>query len=150
MKERLDATAEAFRALGESLRTTFAPAGPNDNDAAVVFDRAADRVCRKRPLQSSCWQRDHVTTFNALNDALPAMMDRGRGEAADFPAHFSKPLPPAFSAFLNAANEELTASSTGGSTRPASRRTARRSAGSTAPWPRCWGPLPPSSAPSSP
>lgn len=108
VKERLDATAEAFRALGESLRTTFTPAGPNDNDAAVVFDRAADRVCRKCALQSSCWQRDYVTTFNALNDALPAMMDRGRGEAADFPAHFSNRCL-RFSAFLNAANEELTA-----------------------------------------
>ncbi len=107
LRGRLDAAAGAFRTLQESLRTAFLPS-PNDNDAALIFDRAASRVCRNCALQNACWQRDYVSTYNALNDALPAMLERGRGKAEDFPAHFTgKCLK--FPAFLSAANEELTA-----------------------------------------
>ncbi len=106
LRERLDGVAGAFRSLQESLRQSLGSGGPNDNDAATIFDRAANRVCRKCALQSACWQRDYITTFNALNDALPAMLDRGRGEPGDFPPHFSNRCL-RFSAFLAAANEEL-------------------------------------------
>ena len=50
------------------MRASFCPPR-NDNDMATVFDRAACRVCRGCTLRSSCWERDYVTTFNALNDA---------------------------------------------------------------------------------
>ena len=105
VKGRLEEAAGAFRSLHESLRGAISPAA-NDNDAATVFDRAADRVCRRCPLQSACWQRDYVSTYNALNDALPAMLERGKGEAGDFPAWFSSKCMK-FPAFLAAANEEL-------------------------------------------
>lgn len=108
LKERLDASAESFRALYESLRSAFVAAPPNDADASAVFDRAAEQVCRKCALRGNCWQKDYVTTFNALNDALPAMLDRGRGEPEDFPTHFSSRCLN-FPAFLSAANEELSA-----------------------------------------
>ena len=106
VKGRMEAAAEAFRALHESLRGAFGTPAPNDNDAATVFDRAAGRVCRRCPLQSACWQRDYVSTYNALNDALPAMLERGRGEGADFPAWFSNKCMK-FPEFLSASNEEL-------------------------------------------
>jgi stage II sporulation protein E len=80
----------------------------NDNDAALIFDRTADRVCRTCALRDACWRRDYITTFNALNDALPAMVERGRGEAKDFPSHFSARCLH-FADFLAAANGELTA-----------------------------------------
>ncbi|MEG2421883.1 MAG: SpoIIE family protein phosphatase, partial [Oscillospiraceae bacterium] len=52
--------------------------------------------------------REYSATYAALNDALPAMVDRGRGVAADFPLHFrSRCLK--FPTFLTAANEELSA-----------------------------------------
>jgi stage II sporulation protein E len=65
-------------------------------------------VCRRCALRDACWQRDYVSTFNALNDALPAMVDRGRGQASDFPLHFTSRCLH-FPQFLSAANEELTA-----------------------------------------
>ena len=89
------------------MRASFCPPR-NDNDMATVFDRAACRVCRGCTLRSSCWERDYVTTFNALNDATQAMLDRGRGEAEDFPGYFSSRCLH-FRAFLAAVNEELTA-----------------------------------------
>lgn len=106
-QKKLEATAAAFRTLYESLRGSFR-VPENDNDVAAVFDRAACRVCRTCSLRSSCWERDYVTTFNALNDATQAMLDRGRGEAEDFPGYFSSRCLH-FRAFLAAVNEELTA-----------------------------------------
>ena len=108
VRAHLEGAAEAFRALYESLRAAFRRVPANDGDTAVIFDRAADRVCRRCALRGTCWERDYVTTFNALNDATQAMLDRGRGEPGDFPAHFSSRCV-RFPAFLEAVNEELTA-----------------------------------------
>ena len=108
VRDRLTHTAEAFRTLYESMRGSFRGSAPNDEDLSSVFDRAADQVCRRCALRDACWQRDYNTTFNALNDALPAMAERGRGEAGDFPQHFTSRCLH-FPQFLAAANEALTA-----------------------------------------
>lgn len=105
---RLEGAAQAFRALHESMRSAFARPTAHVDDSAAIFDRAADRVCRKCELRGTCWERDYVTTFNALNDATQTMLDRGRGEAADFPGYFASRCVH-FPAFLSAVNEELTA-----------------------------------------
>ena len=83
-QQRLEQTANAFRTLYDSLHSAFRPP-ENDNDISVVFDRAAGRQCRSCALRDRCWKTDYNTTFNALNDATPAMVERGRAEAADFP-----------------------------------------------------------------
>ena len=96
-----------------AVRTTPAPSPtPAPTPAATPQPAAptvfASRVCKRCPLQSSCWQRDYVSTFNALNDALPAMLERGRGEGEDFPAYFANRCLK-FPEFLAAANEEVSA-----------------------------------------
>ena len=107
VRRQLEASAQAFRTLYESMRSAFR--GPqNDNDVAAVFDRAACRVCKTCSLRSDCWERNYVTTFNALNDATQAMVERGRGEAGDFPQYFASRCV-RFPAFLEAVNGELTA-----------------------------------------
>ena len=108
VRDRLTQTAEAFRTLYESMRGSFRGHASNDADLSTVFDRAADKVCRRCALRDACWQRDYNTTFAALNDALPAMAERGRGEAGDFPQHFATRCLH-FPQFLSAANEALTA-----------------------------------------
>jgi len=108
VRSRLEATAQAFRTLHESIRTTVSRPPAHPDDTAAIFDRAADRVCRKCQLRGTCWERDYVTTFNALNDATQTMLDRGRGEASDFPGYFASRCVH-FPAFLAAVNEELTA-----------------------------------------
>lgn len=106
-RQKLHAAAQAFLSLGDSLRCAFRPA-ENENDVAAVFDRAANRVCRTCALRSRCWNQDYTLTFNALNDATPAMTDRGRAEPEDFPRHFADRCVH-FPAFVVAVNEELTA-----------------------------------------
>ena len=108
VRGRLEDQAAAFRGIYEQLRTGTASTGRNDTDTTVVFDRAADRVCRGCALQNACWHRDYVSTYNALNDALPAMLERGRGEAGDFPPHFASRCLH-LNAFLAEINQELTA-----------------------------------------
>lgn len=104
----LEGTAQAFRTLHESMRAAFQRPASSPDDTAAIFDRAADRVCRTCELRGTCWERDYITTFNALNDATQSMLDRGRGEAGDFPGYFASRCI-RFSEFLRAVNEELTA-----------------------------------------
>lgn len=108
VQKRLEATAAAFRSLYTSLRAACSGPVRNDNDTAAIFDRAATRVCRSCAMQLICWQRDYVSTYNALNDALPAMLERGRGEGEDFPGYFADRCQK-FPQFLSAVNEELSA-----------------------------------------
>ena len=106
LRGRLDRAAAAFRDLYDSLgRGTTAS---TEENPAIVFDRAAERVCRGCALCDLCWKKEYGETYNALNDATPFLMERGRAMAKDFPNHFSSRcihLPD----FLGAINNELSA-----------------------------------------
>ena len=86
LKERLTKAAGALRELYDSMGR--APKSSEENPA-VVFDRAAERVCRGCALCDLCWQREYTATFNAMNDATPFMLERGRAMAKDFPKYFA-------------------------------------------------------------
>lgn len=106
LKEKLSGAAAAFRELYDSLGRS--PAAGTEENPAVIFDRAAERVCRKCALCSLCWKQEYVSTFDALNDATPYLLERGRALPKDFPRHFSDRcihLPD----FLTAINTELSA-----------------------------------------
>ena len=86
VKERLNQAAAALRDLYESMgRGT--PVSTEENPA-IVFDRAAERVCRGCALCDLCWQKEYTGTFNALNDATPFLLERGRAMGKDFPQYF--------------------------------------------------------------
>ena len=63
------APAAAFQAVYDSLPAE-APALRPENPA-VLFDRAAEQVCRDCPLRTDCWQTHYTDTYNAFNDACP-------------------------------------------------------------------------------
>ena len=107
VQQKLEQTSKAFRSLCDCLRSAFRPP-ENDNDIATVFDRTASRLCRSCSLRSRCWQQDYNTTFNALNDATPAMVERGKAVGGDFPRHFADRCIH-FPDFVSTVNEELTA-----------------------------------------
>ena len=81
------APAAAFRAVYDSLED-HAPLLRPENPA-VLFDRAAEQVCRDCPLRSDCWQTHYTDTYNAFNDACPALLRRGQALAEDFPPYFA-------------------------------------------------------------
>jgi stage II sporulation protein E len=104
-RQRLRLSAEALRSLRDSL---VAPKEPKEENPAVIFDRAAQVVCRGCALGELCWGKEYVATFNAFNDATPAILQRGRAEGADFAAYFSGRCIH-FPQLLSAINTETTA-----------------------------------------
>ena len=105
LKERLTKAAGALRELYDSMGRT--PQAGEENPA-IVFDRAAERVCRGCALCGLCWQREYTGTFNAMNDATPVMIERGRVMAKDFPKYFSDRCIH-LTDFITAVNGELSA-----------------------------------------
>ena len=106
MRAQLTRMAAALRDLYDSMGRS-APVSTEENPA-VIFDRAAEKVCRGCALCELCWQREYTGTFNALNDATPFLLERGRALAKDFPGYFADRcihLPD----FLTAVNGELSA-----------------------------------------
>ena len=106
MRNQLTRTAAALRDLYDSMGRSAPPS--NDENPAIVFDRAAEKVCRGCSLCEFCWQKEYTGTFNALNDATPFLLERGRALPKDFPGYFADRcihLPD----FLTAVNGELTA-----------------------------------------
>ena len=106
MRQRLRAAAEAFRDLYESLGRT--PVRDLEENPAILFDRAAEKVCRDCALCSLCWRKEYVGTFNAMNDAAPFLLERGRALAKDFPSYFADRCIH-LTDYLSAVNGELSA-----------------------------------------
>lgn len=103
--DRLRRMGTAFQELFDSVRRTIEDER-NENDIAIVFDRAADSVCTKCARASECWQNSYLDTLSAMNDATKAMLDRGSLERSDLPVHFLEACT-APNAFINAVNAEL-------------------------------------------
>lgn len=97
---------QALRALGECFAP--APQQGREENPAVIFDRAAEVVCRGCALRDLCWNKEYVSTFNAFNDATPLMLERGRAEPSDFAVHFASRCIH-FPQLVSAINTEVTA-----------------------------------------
>jgi len=101
---KLEHSAAAFRDLYDSFFRGTTPASAEN--PSVIFDRAAEQVCRGCVLQQTCWQQNYHATYNAFNDACPALLRSGTARAEDFPLYFTSRcvhLP----AFLNAVSAEV-------------------------------------------
>ncbi len=105
VRRALQEASGALRELYESLSRT--PAPPEENPA-VVFDRAAEAVCRDCSLRGVCWEKEYGRTYNALNDATAALLRNGEGRGGDFPSYFADRCV-RFPSFLSAVNAELRA-----------------------------------------
>lgn len=105
-KQRLEGAAQALRDLYESCARNVPQ--PSEENPAIVFDRAAEKVCRECALCQHCWQKEYTSTFNALNDATPFLLERGRALPKDFPRHFLDRCIH-LTDFLTAINGELSA-----------------------------------------
>ena len=87
LRERLKLSADALRSLCDTFSSGTAP--KKEENPAVVFDRAAEVVCRGCALRDLCWNKEYIATFNAFNDATPAILERGRAESGDFAPYFA-------------------------------------------------------------
>ena len=87
LKDHLSRAAAAFHDLYDSLGR--GAVRQQQENPAVIFDRAAEKACRDCALCELCWKKEYVSTFNAMNDATPYLLERGRAMAKDFPQHFT-------------------------------------------------------------
>ena len=102
--ERTRQLSDAFEELYEVLRQNAEENG-NDENAANVYDRAAESVCRDCVKKEECWHLDYIDTLTMLNDATLTMRRLGRLDAEDLPERFrERCLSP--EKFLTAVNGE--------------------------------------------
>ena len=102
--DRLAKPAAALRDLYDSFFRGTAPEKPEN--PSVVFDRAAEQVCRRCILRDTCWRQNYSATYNAFNDACPRLLQRGEAQAGDFPLYFTSRCVH-LSNFVGAVNVEL-------------------------------------------
>ncbi len=95
--------ASAFRALYDAL---FGEEGrAAEENPAVIFDRAAEKVCRTCPQAARCYHRDYQSTHDAFTHAAGKLLQRGGAAKSDFPDWFSDGCE-RFGQFLSAVNDE--------------------------------------------
>lgn len=66
----------------------------------------AERICRCCARFHRCWQHNARQTYDALEQAAGRLLQRGKAEAADFPAEFREGCCH-FDGFLAALDQEL-------------------------------------------
>ncbi len=103
LRRRLIEAAAALRELHGSIGGS---APPPEENPAVIYDRAAEAVCRDCSLRERCWVNEYNRTYTALSDATVPLLQTGRGSGKDFPAYFADRCI-RFPSFLAAVNTEL-------------------------------------------
>ncbi len=106
-RRRLEQLAQAFQEVHTQLQKVF-NRPQNDEDVAAVFDRTAERVCRRCAMRGACWDREMEGTYGVLSDISGILNREGRVEDNDFPPYFSARCIH-FSKFVITANEEMAA-----------------------------------------
>lgn len=99
---------ETAGALGELYDSVMSVPAPEEENPAVIFDRAAEAVCRDCAMREKCWELEYNRTYDALSEAASPLLEKGEGESGDFPAVFSQRCQ-RFPSFLHAVNAELRA-----------------------------------------
>lgn len=107
VKQKLEGAAEGFHSLYETVSMAFRGV-ENEEDISQVYHRACGQVCRGCAKRSTCWGKEYVSTFNAMNDITEALQAHGRVVVNDFPAYFTGRCLH-FNTFLTSVNREMTA-----------------------------------------
>lgn len=100
----------ASEAFGEMYRAVAAGGSKHkeENDLSAVYDRTADRVCRRCSARETCWERDKLSTLRPLDTISGTLLRTGHIAATDFPGHFAAQCL-RFSDFVTAINEGMEA-----------------------------------------
>ncbi len=79
---------------------------PTEPEAALVFDRAADKVCKCCVLYNTCWEEESSQTYRCLCAAVRPMLTQGQVTRQNFPEAFTSRCRH-LEGFLTAVNQEL-------------------------------------------
>ena len=105
VRGQLESAAEALGAAGRQLAKE--PDAPEKADAAVIFDRTADEICRCCCGFARCWEQNAAETYRVLSAAAPQILSRGQARCEDFPREFRCTRIDAFTRAVTASVDEL-------------------------------------------
>lgn len=100
-------TSEAFSEMYQALANN-GKAHKEESDLGAVFDRTADRVCRRCSARETCWERDKLSTLRTLDAISGPLLRSGHITTSDFPGRFAAQCL-RFSDFVLAVNEGMDA-----------------------------------------
>ncbi len=103
--DRLTHLSAGFRKLYDCASRP-APERTRRGEAANLFDRAADAVCRDCVRRERCWKTDSAGTVKLLSPLLDLMARKGTIAAADMPEEFRRQCV-RLEAFVGTVNGEL-------------------------------------------
>ncbi len=86
VRTRLNEAASVLETIHTFLQQTDEP--PRQTDAAVIFDRTADDICRCCGGYARCWEQNAAQTYRILSAAAPKILERGMAVREDFPPEF--------------------------------------------------------------
>ena len=90
IKTRLDMTADSFIKLSDTfMRLSDKKNSVDMQDIAVLFDTAADRVCKNCSMVRECWKRDFNATYKTMFKLLEIMEVKGGLEEPDIEPRFA-------------------------------------------------------------
>ena len=86
LEERLTGTAEALREVSDTTREVAKRlARTAGGDLNGIFDRVAERLCKKCPYSMACWQEHYSDTVDALSHSVRKLKNTGSLEGEDLP-----------------------------------------------------------------
>lgn len=92
--EKLEKFSRALLNLSKTFcSVTSAEIPAESHDINVLFDRAADRVCRGCGLCMHCWDRNFYDTYRVMFGIVECLELKGRVEESDIPGSFLEKCP---------------------------------------------------------
>lgn len=88
--DKLMRMSDSFYELSRTFSEISDKQNPVDmSDVALLFDTAADRVCKNCTKVGYCWQKDFNATYKTMFKFLEIMERRGSLQLSDVPQHFN-------------------------------------------------------------
>ncbi|MDR0405368.1 MAG: stage II sporulation protein E [Clostridiales bacterium] len=87
--QKLRGVAAAFGGLAGTFSGIARPEqAENPADVTALFDKAADKVCRKCGLRFVCWEKQFNATYDAMMKLAPVFRSGGKAEPSHLPEQF--------------------------------------------------------------
>ncbi len=87
--KRLTCFAQSVTEIADMAGQLFNIKAPdNKNDIMTVFDKAADKVCKRCGLKFVCWDKEFNSTYDQLLHLSPFLKEKGMIEPQDISADF--------------------------------------------------------------
>ncbi len=82
--QKLKEVGQSFASLAKTFSDSIKPE-QNENlaDITTLFDKTADRVCKKCGLRFVCWEKQFNTTYDAIMKLAPVLAQNGKAKTGD-------------------------------------------------------------------